>query len=833
MKKTLIFILMILVLMVSSCNLFLKEEYGELILSFDGSLPDGARALGPDGLPILSTTSMKIDIIREDGYTVTRELSAEEPKSLVELIPVGETIEISVTAYNASSQWSGRTAHTVTSGQNHVRVLLNKNVSGLKNLLFTQTGDGQHGYNLTLYMDGKGIMAPGSNPSAQEKPYSFARDSKGRLYVRYRDTNVRLVRYTSEGNNPETINLGTLPITPKLLMNDFTKGVSYVVYNNSKVYKIEENSVNTTDLATLDFYQGAAAIDDNRVAWTWTDNPSDPLKLNFKNNLESGEAPIPIAIENHINIHPCKESEVKDIFIRGDYVYVLFNTVNDSAGSSDPKLYSLGGIARYNINNLTAPPVKIGFSNSVSFEKGLLKNYDYSENFYGAVKVIGFDEENIYIADDGFDAAYFAENPHIVKNRNRIATLNIATNTLSFSDERTAKWYNEWKERKRPNTKTLLWEKAPDNPSHMRYWTSADGTESFNLTNKLFEYSSTEKPTDVFCYDQDGNLYILWQDGLNYNVRRFELKEDGSYDGSAGMDLNLNSPLGTHTVSAIAVDISGGQNSLYYEKTSSSVCTVKRFKWGHFGHETFDNAEQDTGYSISAPTNGEITALAANKDGVFAGIKETYQHGLIDKYRLKVKKYRKNDGSLDGELTLVDNAPVYTDASGTPIDSGSVMENIRIQYGEAINDLKVFDGVLYALSSKSCETQNKDGFAYFTDAFKNSGILYKIGNTNGPLTGNAVVLAKKDWNDTAKIGYGFYRFIAVKYDEAERIKLIIASDGAWDENGIAAGQQSPKPPAQNYDKVLEYDLAGHLKAERNSGGSFSKTLTVGSGFNWQ
>ena len=42
MKKTLIFILMILVLMVSSCNLFLKEEYGELILSFDGSLPDGA-----------------------------------------------------------------------------------------------------------------------------------------------------------------------------------------------------------------------------------------------------------------------------------------------------------------------------------------------------------------------------------------------------------------------------------------------------------------------------------------------------------------------------------------------------------------------------------------------------------------------------------------------------------------------------------------------------------------------------------------------------------------------------------------------------------------------
>ena len=110
MKKTLIFILMILVLIVSSCNLFLKEEYGELILSFDGSLPDGARALGHDGLPVLSTTSMKITIVRDGGYTVIRDLDTEEPKSLVELIPVGEKIEISVTAYNASSQWSGRTA---------------------------------------------------------------------------------------------------------------------------------------------------------------------------------------------------------------------------------------------------------------------------------------------------------------------------------------------------------------------------------------------------------------------------------------------------------------------------------------------------------------------------------------------------------------------------------------------------------------------------------------------------------------------------------------------------------------------------------------------------
>ena len=506
--------------------------------------------------------------------------------------------------------------------------------------------------------------------------------------------------------------------------------------------------------------------------------------------------------------------------------------MNESAGSSAPNLYSLGGIVRYNINNLTAPPVKIGFSNSVSFEKGLLKNYDYSERFYGAVKVIGFDEENIYIADDGFDAAYFAENPHIVKNRNRIATLNIATNTLSFSDERTAKWYNEWKEWRKPNTKTLLWEKDPDNPPYMRYWTSANGTEASSAANKLFEYSAAKQPTDVFCYDQDGNLYIMYDDAAaNKYVRRFALKEDGSYEK---LGLDLSSSLTSAPISAIAVDISEGQNSLYYvytaEFSGNTHAFLQRRTW-NLG-DTFDHASPDLSYLRRFDLNTSVTALAANKDGVFAGVKETYREGGIDKYRLKVQKYAKinNPAHLDGELTLVDNAPEYTDPSGNPIDYGAFTGSIRIQYGEAINDLKIFDGVLYALSSKSHETQNKDGFPYFTDAFKNSGILYKIGSTNGSLSENAVVLAKKDWNDTTKIGYGFYRFIAVKYDEAERIKLIIASDGAWGEGGLPLG--SPPDVLKNTDKVLEYDLKGNLQAERNSGGSFSKTLKPGSGFEW-
>ena len=124
-----------------------------------------------------------------------------------------------------------------------------------------------------------------------------------------------------------------------------------------------------------------------------------------------------------------------------------------------------------------------------------------------------------------------------------------------------------------------------------------------------------------------------------------------------------------------------------------------------------------------------------------------------------------------------------------------------------------------------------NGSFYKADTFKNSGKLYKIGSTKDGFSGSAVELAKKDPVGTAgnEVGYGFYRFIAVKYDEAERIRLIIASDGAWGKDGTVMFPEQPY--CKNADKVLEYDLKGSLQGEQNSGGSFSKVLQE-SGFEW-
>ena len=818
MKKTLIFILMILVLIVSSCNLFLKEEYGELIVSFDGTLPDGARALDSNGLPVLSSSPMKINIIREDGYTITRELSAEEPKSLVELVPVGEKIEIIVTAINPSGQWSGRAFHTVVSGQNHVKVLLNKNISGLNNLLFTQTKDlfSTPPYNLTLYMNGKEINA---HPSQSE--YSFGRDSLGRLYISVNEGNSHVSRYTSEG---ELLNHVMESIV--YFACDYTTRKMYGINGSGGVYEIDENfSISSlTPPLNLSHYDGAAAIDNNLFVWI-CDDGSNPLKIQAK-NLD-GSHPSETEIKDHIKITDCKESEVKDMFIRGKYVYVLFNTMNDELTGNSRNLYSLGGIVRYNINNLTAPPVKIGFSNSVSFEKGLLKNYDYSKNFYGAVKVIGFDEENIYIADDGFDVADTPAGARIVKNRNRIAALNIATNALSFSDAGPAKWYNEWKEWRTPNTKMIVWESLYDGSSRsgMSYYQVEKGDENLLGANS-FITSDVSNPTgvlysDVFCYDSAGNFYVSGKDNSDEKLYRYVLKDDGNYETDGEKDISEKPT--TIAVSVSSVPDDAGKTILFYYFESGHGHNIGRLAWYT---DDFTHAAQQRNITLSdLDQNDTVTAMAANKDGIFVAVKTvTGKDSPNEKYKITVKKYAHQSLGSPAIISAVETVTVVNETS-TNYPNVVVppphwtAEQANAYINEDLNALYISDGVLYGLTTNQ-KGYIKDIFSKATEVFI-GGKLLKIGNTKS-LGSYVVVLYKNDGLRPATSGeFAPYRFIAVKPK-----KLVIASDGYYGK-GTAP---------RNKNKVFVFDIGNWAHPDETVTHvriNFSKQLSYSGGsFIW-
>ena len=842
MKKTLFFILMILVLMVSSCNLFLKEEYGELILSFDGSLPDGARALDSNGLPSLSSSPMKINIIRKNGYTITRELGAEEPKSLVELVPVGEKIGIKVILISDLAEWAGYAEHIVTAGPNKVDVKLSKTLKVAANLLFSITGKDSSGSNIVSLstQNGKKLL---DGILIGKKPVT-ARDKVGRIYVLYEDASSthHLKRFDVEGKEDtgfEAALAAALPLGVTIgdidnIAIDIDDNYIFLFKQNTVYCFKEKEDHSFESFSSASFpsapppvpSSSAVAVYDD-VLFAVYDQTLFACKFEFEDasghsgakrlKFESQATRKPLDKLRSDPAFGNNRTECTGLVVDENHVYCLLK----EQGLHHGKLYALGQLVCYKYSGSTfTEKTKIGLNPAASTADPIAFNAQYFSNPIG---FIGYDEENIYIADDGVNIGYINENWRIKGNKNRIAAFNRETDSLSFSDSG-ATWYEEKPEYKLPNTKILLWEKQSPAMalSPMNYWTSANGTETYSEENKLFEYSYIpfKKPTDVFCYDQDGNLYILWRDNSNNcKVRRFELKADGTYDKNTtpDQDLALAVPFSPNAGCAIAVDISDGKKYLYYVDTASTPVSVKRFKWDPL----FGAGSKDTGYSISIPVDEKVTALAANKDGLFVGTR-TMSISPAG-YTLSVKKYDKQDGADKGTIDVGAFQP-------TPTEPGSPYPPYT-KIMSAINDLQILDSVLYAVTSKEEYDMKHNGSSYKADTFKNSGKLYKIGSTKDGFSGSAVELAKKDPVGTAgnEVGYGFYRFIAVKYDEAERIKLIIASDGAWGKDGTVMFPE--RPYCKNADKVLEYDLKGCLQGEQNSGGSFSKVLQE-SGFEW-
>ena len=107
--------------------------------------------------------------------------------------------------------------------------------------------------------------------------------------------------------------------------------------------------------------------------------------------------------------------------------------------------YSIGGLIRYKITQtaggLTIESAeKFGFNSNPQFttvpgsSAKMLQNYDYTRCFYHPSMFIGFDEEHLYIADDGFDAKLYEGSSVGMKNKNRIAAFNIKTGSLSFEN---------------------------------------------------------------------------------------------------------------------------------------------------------------------------------------------------------------------------------------------------------------------------------------------------------------------------------------------------------------------------------------------------------------
>ena len=794
-----------------------------------------ARSVDGKGLPALNEKNTVITITDEEGTALARETT-----SVTVTLPIGTKITVKAVVTTAAGEWHGSEKHTVTAGDNFIAVKLSKTLKVAANLLVSITGEDSSGSNIVSLstQNGKKLL---DGILIGKKPVT-ARDKIGRIYVLYEEPSVHIKRFDVEGNEDTGFETNLTAALPSSVTIGDIDNIAIDIDDNyiflfkqKTVYCFKEKDDHSfksfgQDDFLLSSTEARAVAVDHEVLFAVYDQTLFASEFEFVNLPTPGNnktLKFKSATPARQNLDKLRSNsafgndlpDCTGLFADDDGVYCLLTQRKEEAG----KKYALGQLVRYEYSGSTLTKKNTEGLHSKAGSTDLSLPFE-SASFSNPVGFIGYDEDNIYIADDGVNIEYLNENWRINGNKNRIAAFNRGNGSLSFSDSG-ATWFTEHAVYKKPNTKILLWEKR--NPamalSPMNYWTSETGTD-IRPSDLLFEDSTspTIEPADVFCYDQDGNLYILWKDNSNYNVRRFALKEDGTYDKDTAetpdQNLDLTVPFSPNAGCAIAVDISDGKKYLYYVNTASTPALVKRFEWTAL----FGSGFKDPTYSISIPANEKVTALAANKDGVFVGTRT--MNIAPAGYTLSVKKYDKQNGGYKGTIDVGALQKTPTEPTSPPF-------NPYTKTIAFVNDLQVLDGVLYAITSKEEYGMKKTSFGYKADTFKNSGKLYKIGSTKDGFSGSAVELAKKDPVGAAgnEVGYGFYRFIAVKYDEAERIRLIIASDGAWGKKGLASSPDQPY--CKNADKVLEYDLKGSLQGEQNSGGSFSKVLQE-SGFEW-
>ncbi len=765
-----------------------------------------------------------------------------EQKTEVTLqLPVGAKITVEVKVTTAAGEWRGSKEHTVTAGNNPVTVTLSKTPKSMKNILVDDVEQGAFG-DATVTLK----LANGETPIDHVQingnyiiPVT-ARDGIGRIYMLYDKSGRHFTRFDTEGKIDfgfESAIMGVLPSTIeiKAMTVDPKTNRIFVVDGDKHVHAVTETGHNTftrsdsVDLATLpdietnDILTAVAAYNGElflTVQRNRSPSLAKPNKLFACTAALSGTT-LTLTEKNAAELDELRTSAVMNVptqctglFADASGVYCLLREQRLRGGML---YYMVGVLACYSRDD-----------NTVTYLKKHPKagtNDEYlpfdSDAFANPVGFIGSDEENIYIADDGINIEHLNENWRINGNKNRIAAFNRKTQEITFSDS-DATWYAEKPVYKFPETPVLLWEKdtnVPPTYHGVRYWVSTDGTNSAPAeTAKIFQTTvSTNEITDIFCYDQEGNLYILWKESTVYCVTRFELK-NGTYDFTQGQQLNLGI---SDEVVAIATDVSDGQKFLYCAaKKPSTTYEIKQWQWD----STFTGA-LSTAYNITLPSGKTVTAIAANKDGVFVGVRTISVSPAG--YTLSVNKYAKQDGADKGTITVGELQLTPTEPSG-PYPPYTKIES-------TINDLRIVDGMLYAVTSKLEKRMVYRTVDYGTDEFKSSGRLYKITEA-ASFSGNAMVLHAKypvlpQGTSRQGVGYGFYRFIAVKPK-----KLVIASGGAFAIGGNALASSSTQPDRASDNKVMTYDLDGNLQEpeEKNAGGTFSQKLSVdGSGFNWK
>ena len=818
--KRILFPILFFVLIFTSCSLFFQEEYGTITIDLEGSR---ARSINSStGLPNLADSELEIDIVTDGNSSIYKKILASEPKFFQADFPVGSRLEITVKLNGPSSSWSAYNSHTVKEGNNNIRLLLNKNAFSLANMGFSTKAANTYEFNIA----GKTIDI---NPNSNALPV-FTRDSRGRLYIAYKESSGwKLNRYESDGtpNNfasgsqilstitsASSVKLASDPITGKVyaLIKDSS--------NNVVLYRIKDDGSVIAGTSTIPA-SPIAVYNNNLFALNIPASPDlkmftiteegSVLTLNQAGStvsVSTGQITISTSGSGTtINV------DFKDILVKNDKIYILFakNKLPTGTPPQPSPYYSLGGMLEYTYNSsgVIDNPQKYGFNDTVTAENDIVTAGE--TNFYGPACFIGYDEQSISIADDGCTFQKVDGSVRIDKNVNRVFSFNTSTKSL-YSYPTENKWFNEY-----PGMgKVLLWQKNTDHSAEgFKFYLVDENNISASLPSTAFlQDDVTDYPTDVFCYDQEGNLYVVWFDNTGYFVRRYEKANGYSTDNTKENQQKMVNNSGSTQLSAsekptaIAVDVSDTQKGyVYYSYNHSNkevyiICN--HWQYTNFKDGAYLKKIKSAQTIASNATASTITSISADSKNIYAAQKTEYN---INKYTINVFKYKNIISFSEGYWTYANNQQHkhgndYTD--------------------QEINDLRIQDDVLYILITKH-KGQMRDPA---TNEVQSKGIFYK---TTKPLSTviNSQTFTEITPSQSAD-GYAPYRFIGTVPN-----KLIIASDGYYGDTSNTGNE------AQNKNKVLSFDIntasTTWTVIPKDTGAKFSRELTYDTtnSFKWE
>lgn len=382
------------------------------------------------------------------------------------------------------------------------------------------------------------------------------RDGIGRLYVLAYDATVSkavIRRFTIDATEDTDFNgkpaTALAGVTPVTIAADTKTNTLFIFSNKTKCYAVQEKNGTVTlsnqyDIKTID-----SSVEDVQAAGAYngtlfTVGTVNPLSLSIRAytvSLSDTTLTLTAGGSATISAPVTAASEVKAAKCTGVFaakadtvdkaeVYCLIGQKKTRESRS---FYAVGKIVQYEYSGGgLVQKREAGFkSDSQMFSNGGIAFTDDAFSYPAAF--IGYDEETLYIADDGAD---IQKDDYIDwrmnGNKNRIAAFNRKTGAVSFETsgaDRT--WNTEYDAYPATKIPRLSWEKQ----SATGFVDLKMKTESGSIKSLVQNINTRQRDKLMTARDSMGNVYVLYYDNTpaaQLHLERFSA--DGTKDESFG-----------------------------------------------------------------------------------------------------------------------------------------------------------------------------------------------------------------------------------------------------------------------------------------------------------